>query len=580
MITLWFSLSYGAPYEIWSSLEGVSSPPTPLVALSDTQRKCNGGEPAFTAQSPSNTIPGWCPPDGWPGTQMRFAVTPSIPTDADPDRPNERQVSEAWLAPIGRQIMPLDTAWRASYFVGIGPGTDTQRLPEGYDTLPAEAWSWSSGTYFAILADSLEVPLGYLAAGATRCALLGSHGTLRFERPCYLPADTQSAELLVFSSQPWGHVDRPWWVVASVPIELPDPATTAVQAPASAPSQVPWLALLLLPLGFALGVSAGWFLRKPSASPDEPTEPEAPPPLAFPTPREPAPVEAAEPEPPAPDDGILAHTPEPAPSRPAISRLEADPYLLAQAQLLEKAPHFRMLAGWLARNDLVDAHETRVAELLDESRELLSRARAQRIPRGYLESWNSLLVDVDQKLQTLFLVRQSLNLILQDPGAARHSSPEVAAAWKLMLPHTDVKVSDKGAALASQLRVDLLRLSVGPAMGLAQFQYEGLPLELPAIAGTQNEELATMALQTASLAESLGYSYEHIALYGQRDADYMMDKMVTLTPIDRSELLHDLPGHERALAGVICRVIKPLFRPVAPEARPHRAQLLFLRDPS
>jgi hypothetical protein len=491
-------------------------------------------------------------------------------------------LSEEWLKSVAREVAPLDQAWRSTFFLGKRPdGRFDHRVPPGVRVDTPAAWAVVRGPYAAGLAWSFSARIGQIRTTDAVCDVVGTHGELLLKGPCSIPATAATVSLSLFPIDDGEGGGTSWLCTLEVPIVANLPPPPPPPPPKTLP---PWLPLLGVLAGVPIAFAGGrWSNRRPH--PATPplrvvSDRKAAEPLA-PVDRE-AKVELAEEPPPLPASPLAEVIVETAPAEaaaPAPPSNRGDPVLEAQARLLEQHPHLRLFGGWLARNETIVGYDQLLEEVLGESSELGTSALANGLPERYIAAWRALEKDARVRRDQVALVRTSLTQALADPSTMRFAASDVALAWRALMPHSDARVVDKGAALAAQLRQDLLKTSISPGLALAQFLYEALPVEIPRLRESVDpDRLAQFVLQTVSLSEALGYRYDHIPLYGATDADFAGDGDVGLGGIAPQELLYGMPRPEAATPGVVARAPKPLFRPLNELARPFRAHILVFRE--
>jgi hypothetical protein len=256
---------------------------------------------------------------------------------------------------------------------------------------------------------------------------------------------------------------------------------------------------------------------------------------------------------------------QPPPAR-AATPLPAEvppPNPFSRLLALQAEPAVRTLVDALLTDGVIADHAARIDALLVASRKLRSKIAST-------ADWEGLERDAFAVADDLKTLAYTLPIGRADPDGLITAPPAVLDVWKRRLPDTEVRVTDGGAALAAAMRADWARTVLVPYVALAQHVHEVVPREarLPARPGDAFDH-------AAALAARLGYRYEHVPVYGRTDADFLLDRDVTLSGVGRGELPSipaDVP------TGTVVRVRVPILRANSPDSRPLRAHLLVLRE--
>lgn len=440
------------------------------------------------------------------------------------------------FAAVRDRVGDLDEAWRASLLQGPR-GTAPATL-----VVPDDGWAWSEGDRRALLREDVAVDAGELVGDDLRCVVRAAAGSVDLAPACEVPT-AATATLRLFPLVDAAGATS-WGLVATI--------TRPIVAAPPPPAPTPWL-----PWTIAGGLAAGhlawiaaafWMSRRPAPPPRAPVP--ARPPKAKP------------PERPAPT--------RPTP-RPAPPRAPADPYLSRQIALLGDQPALRAWAerlgsdavgGWLGRGDAA----------------LTAAGALPPGPVGYAARLDELVRDLRTRHADLARVRGTLDLARRAPERfVESATPDERAAWKAIVPWTEARPADGGAALAAVGDVDLVRTAFVPWLALAQVLIEALPHERPDLPPV---DLGPDPFGAAAPdVRALGFAWRHVPLYTARDTDFLLDADVALVGLTPPEIWADLPAPE-VPAGVVVRVRQPILRPLDGAGRPPRAQLVLVREES
>lgn len=559
-IVTWLAFSLSAvsqgkepvPTKIWKDGTSPVGFPSPL---SDAALPCEKGRPSFSVHAVHPPV--WCPDKPLPYNE-RWLVSPETPVHIHPDRSDVAIVNGSFLHEISDRFAAVDQSWRNAMMEGLAPdGTPISVLP-GLLTVSDKHWMWTDGQHGAVLQASAEVPLGLFHADNQQCLVVGAHGKLRFKHPCLVPLRARQGSLTLFPVRDPDAVEDQWLIHLDVPLRFDEPPMVVIREAGERP--LPWvlwiLTLGLMPLAYFLG-------RRAPLSVDAtlPTEP----PLTV---QREAPLEpAAEPEKTIQDA-----------ARVAIRSSPIDPYARQQAWMLDKLPHLRLAAHWAARNPALLSHDGPVQDLLGKTLSAIAHARERQLPGPYVDAWAALAEHAQASQKRVRDLQQGLKLVFDNPRSIQSFSEELLTAWKTTLPHTNEKVKDKGAELASQFRLDLIDLALVPHLRLAQWLYEALPRECPDLApNLDSADLANLVIHSTEVAELLGYRYEHVPLYAAQDVDYVLDRSVTLIRSDGAEIFGERGRPSLLESGAIFRIKRPLFRALRTDTPSRKAQFLIFR---
>lgn len=510
-----FDPAFAAP-EVWVSASdpGFPSP----IAVDDGA--CDGNEARFDGSA--GQVPVFCPATGtWPPTVRTWTTDPVVvgPDGALP--PDLLDVAPAFA--------PSERAWRASAYGG----------PDGRRgaVAPVAPAAFQGSDRTAGIAADADIEIGAIVAGAVRCPIHGVPGAWSMDQPCLVPTDA-AVGLDLFPIAVPGAADAAL-VRVEVPLR-PLPAAAPVDHTRALGALLALFALLV-PVAGAAGFALG--RQAPSSSPP-------PEPIPRPPPVDPV------------SDEVKASPVAPSPL--------TDSYLVQQVALLAH-PKVREAAEFVAHSEWVDRCRRQSALLIAASDALFARGGA--LPEGYRVAWNQLVDDLRSREQPVARVAKSLKHLLRDPSLAAAAPMDTVVAWRAIMPHTDVAVTDGGQALADRLRVDLIRSLLFPYVALGQLLTEALPLET----GLPKPAIDIVA-HASVLAEVLGWRYEHVELYERTDADFMLDRDVNVTGVLRDEVWFGLRPAELPEPGIVLRVVRPRLRPLSGDSRSMRGQVLVLKE--
>jgi hypothetical protein len=514
---IWWIASASAAPGVWLS----ASDPGFVSPIGVDDGVCDGDEPRFDGSE--GQVPVFCPILGaWPPIVRTWRTDPVI-AGADGSLPPD-------LLAIAPEFAATERAWRASAF-----GGPAGRLGA---TAPVAPPAFTGADRTAGIDPAADIDVGAIVAGEVRCAIHGVPGAWTTDAPCVAPVGAPIA-LELFPIVAPGAPDLPL-VHVDVPLQ---PLLVAAEST----SRVPWTAVVgaglavLIPIAGLAGLAIG-----------RQTAPVPPPP----PPKDPEPPVSA--SPPAP-------TTPPAPPGPPT-----DAYLTRQVALLAH-PEVRDAAEFVAHSEWVERHRRASMALIAASDALF--AQGADLPDGYRSAWNALVDDLRSREQPVARVAKSLRHLLRDPSLAAAAPMDTVVAWRAIMPHTEVVVTDGGKALADQLRVDLIRALLFPYVALGQMVTEAVPRET----GLARPVLDVITHPT-TFAEVLGWRYEHIELYDRTDADFMLDRDVHVTGVSRDEVWFGMRPADPPDAGVVVRVQRPRLRPTSGDARSMRAHLLVLKE--
>jgi hypothetical protein len=532
------------PFALWSPPATVNEFGSPL-ATSGVPCGAEAERFRVTAVQP----PMWCPNRPIPRQTWRLA--PAIPLVTHPDRSDVVLVSESFTDVLNETLAPLERSWRAGLMIGVAPDGHLWSSASGPVPEMSSEWFWSADNYRAMLRPSAEVVVGRLRAGSANCELSGKLGSFHFTRPCGVPlrARTGVVELYPLHDPDW---PSPNWL-ATVDVQFLAPAQPLPKSEENGwnPLLVIWAAAATL----SAPVSFWWGRRQRYSGVTND--------LITPVAASEAPPELEE---------------KPQHESPSLGHLERDPYLMHQTQMLDKIPHLRLAAHWLARDSSIISHESSLTQLMASSEDALRLAERRGVNPAYLERWRGHTQRLRERRIQLHNLRLSLAEFFDNPRSALGFAAETRSVWREVMPHTTERIRDKGLALAAQFRLDLLDLTVIPVLILAQWVFEALPKEQPEIGATFDPiDLANLVLHCTQVAEGLGYRYEHVSLYSAFDVDYVLDRDVTLVRADATELTGVRPDHVES--GVVFRIDRPLLLPLRTELPKRRALFVIHRSP-
>ncbi len=418
-------------------------------------------------------------------------------------------------------------------------GTDPLTLAAGLAATEAQ-WRAAAATTPDGDGAVLEGPLGVLPMGDARCDLVAVAGAWAWDGGCRV---RYPAEIQLF---PWRTGGVTTDLVSIEIPALPEPPTAVV------PRSPPWgwfvagATSLTVPLAGAIGFLIGRRVNagERTARAVRPTSRSKPP------------------EAPKSAGGLSAA------SRSLPPKL--DPYIARQVALLDHRL-VREAAEFLAQSDWIERHRKASAMLLATSDELWRRG--QDLPNGYREAWKTLADDVRIREEPVARVAKSLKNVLADRAVVEAMPFESRVAWRALMPYTDVTVTDEGKALSRQLFADVARALISPYIALGQFITEALHREtdLPKVEIDIKEH-------AFDFAEALGFRYEHVELYHRTDADFMLDRDVTVTGVLPEDVWFGLKPVWPD-AGTVLRVQRPCLRG-RNDSRTLRGHVVVFRDPN